>query len=382
MGKKAKNYISVLITVLFCAGMLSISAFAAGGVQSLEGSSSSGSSSGSSSSASQASSSSSAGTPSQGTGSVDVPSKQSGNVTVTLDFNGGAGGTTRVVVKAGTPVDDLASPTRKGYKFAGWSLNGNAVSSSLKLNEDTLLTARWAAEESSDVSSSRKPSSSSSQKPVDTHQSEVDRAASRAEQVISEPDTLSSQDWNSLLNSSSSSAAAGTLQSSQASSSQAKAASGLSKLFLLGIGLIVLALAGIGLFIYLQFIRGRRGPRGGGPSDADNTMEFTDISSYSNGDSSHDSPYDEFDRAEEPAAKASAPVKRTVPAAAKKRPAHLASSEETLVMDRIPARKADPRKTASFPIPTHAENHPKAQARPVTNAKDEFDWEKFFEDDN
>jgi uncharacterized repeat protein (TIGR02543 family) len=374
MRKKAKTYISVLLTVLLSAGMISITAFAAGGttlIPDINASSgtSSVSSTGSSSAASNDSSTYSSqvsSTPSGGNGGVDVPSQGETRVTVTLNFNGGTGGSTTVSVEAGTLVDALATPTRKGYTFAGWTSGGNAISPSLKINEDIVLTAQWTPIAASSAASSRKEPASS-QKPVDTHQSEVDEAASRAEAAISEPDTLSSQDWGSLLSSSGSSETAGTIQSSQTGSSQAqKAASGISKLFLIGIILILLALIGIGFFIYLQFISGRRGPRGGGPSDSDNTMEFTDISSHSGGGhASESAPYEEFGDMD-----SGRPKKRT------DFPGVTYQEEPDIPIED------DSQKTTRFNIPAPYTGLPKAQARPVENAKSEFDWDKFFDDDN
>lgn len=267
MRKKARNYISVFIAALFCAGMLSTAVYAAGNTEKpLEDTSLKSASSAESSSSREPEPSPSSNTASDGTGHVDVPSKEAESqqkITVTFHLNGGTGATTRAHVDSGTSVGEFSTPTRKGYQFAGWSLNGNTADPSTQLNGDAVLTATWVPANPS----SNKAAPSSSQKPVDTHQSEIDEAASRAEAAISEPDTLSSQDWNSLLNSSSSSAAAGAVSSLP--SSQGKSGSNFSKLFYLGIGLIVLALAGIGLFIYLQFIRGRRGkPHGGSPSTA------------------------------------------------------------------------------------------------------------------
>lgn len=404
MGIRAKKSAAVLIAAFFCSGAITIAAFGAvngngqadprdpANTSSVASESSSGeskpqtSSQPASGSSSQASSSPSA----PGSG-VDVPSSEGAQVTVSLDFNGGAGGSNRIVVKSGTPVADLATPTRKGYKFSGWSSGGNLISSSLKLTSDIFLIAQWEKVESS--SQRQQQQASASQSSVDTHQSEVDAAASRADETISDPDTLSSQDWNALLSSSeTSSAAAGAMQGSAQSSSQAQKAStgGVSWLFILGLVLIVLALAGIGVFIYLQFFshpRGPRGPRGGREdSEEDSTIEFTDISSYSN---QHHSPVGNPSKELEELPQASSAQSR--PSSVSQRPQHqpaVPAAPRNHVESPVPVRSSAPEhlRTPARPAPVKAERAagplPKAQAQPVENSDSSFDWEKFFNEDD
>jgi uncharacterized repeat protein (TIGR02543 family) len=377
MAKKTKKYITVFIAVLACAAMLTETAFAA----SSAGTSSEASSSVTSSSSSPSSGGDSSSVPSSGGASstpassndgnggvTPPPSNQGTQVNVTMDFNGGTGGATQIAVPRGTPVGDLATPVKKGFKFAGWTSGGNPVSSSLKLTVDIVLTAQWAPETVSSASSQQAVSSSPPVS-VDTHQSEVDAAASQADATISEPDATSSEDWSALLSSGSSSSsgsALGALQSSQNSSGAAQSGSGFSTLLAIGIGLIVLALAGIGLFIYLQFFRGRNVPPQGGsgpaPRVSDSTIEFTDISSFS-GKQEHGhtaNPQAEFDR--KPAHSRTEPETRPV----------RSDRDDTRVMPQrfTEAPEKTPDRTAPPPI---------AQARPVTDAKSEFDWEKFFD---
>lgn len=387
MAKKAKKYITVLLTVLASAAMVTQTAFAAVGQTPSEGApSSAASSSALSSAGSSSAGGSSSGAPSSspssgndGNGNVTPPSPNQGtDVTVTMDFNGGTGGANRLAVPRGTAVGDLATPTKKGYTFAGWTSGGNPVSSSLKLTVDIALTAQWTAVAASSSASQQAPSSSPAVS-VDTHQSEVDAAASQADATISEPDTLSSQDWNDVFSSgsSSSSAVAGAVQNSQVSSGAAQGGGGFSTLLAIGIGLIVLALAGIGLFIYLQFFRGRNSLRhGGGPgagpgpdSDTratDNTVEFTDISSFSGKpERGHaPDPHEEFDR--KPAN--SQPAQEARPSRS--------DLDDTRVMPQrlknAPAQ--NPQNDAAYPTA-------RAQAKPVPDAKSEFDWEKFFNED-
>ena len=372
MAKKTKKYITVLLAVLASAAMITETAFAASSAgSSSEASSSvtSSSSSGGSSSPAPSSGGASGTSSNDGNGGVTPPpSNQGTDVNVTMNFNGGTGGATQLAVPRGTAVGDLATPVKKGYKFAGWTSGGNPVSSSLKLTVDITLSAQWAPEAVSSSASQQAPSSSSPAVSVDTHQSEVDAAASQADATISEPDATSSEDWNSLLSSGSSSSsgsAVGALQSSQSSSGAAQSGSGFSTLLAVGIGLIVLALAGIGLFIYLQFFRGRNVPPqggGSGPRVSDNTIEFTDISSFS-GKQEHGhtaDPHAEFDR--KPAHSRTEPEARPV----------RSDRDDTRVMPQrfseAPVKKPDP----SVPSPI-------AQARPVSDAKSEFDWEKFFD---
>ena len=388
MAKKAKKYITVLLTVLASAAMVTQTAFAAVNQTPSDTATSSAVSSSAVGSSSTAGSSSGAPSSSQassndGNGNVTPPSSNQGaDVTVTMDFNGGTGGATRLSVPRGTAVGDLATPTKKGFTFTGWTSGGNPVSSSLKLTVDIALTAQWASAAPASSASQQAPSSSSPAVSVDTHQSEVDAAASQADATISEPDTLSSQDWNDVFSSgsSSSSAVAGAVQNSQASSGTTQGGGGFSTLLAVGIGLIVLALAGIGVFIYLQFFRGRNSLRHGGPgagpgpdSDSratDSTVEFTDLSSFSGKpERGHaPNPHEEFDQKPSHS--------RTAPPA---RPAR-SDLDDTRVMPprftSAPAQTTPPQAPDDAAYPTA-----RAQAKPVSDAKSEFDWEKFFNED-
>lgn len=392
MAKKAKKYITVLLTVLASAAMVTQTAFAAVNQTPSDTASSSAVSSALPSVGSSSTASSSSGVPSgsqassnDGNGNVTPPSSNQGtDVSVTMDFNGGTGGATRLSVPRGTAVGDLATPTKKGSTFAGWTAGGNPVSASLKLTVDITLTAQWSAVAPSSSASQQAPSSSPAVS-VDTHQSEVDAAASQADATISEPDTLSSQDWNDVFSSgsSSSSAAAGAVQNSQTSSGAAQSSGGgFSTLLAVGIGLIVLALAGIGLFIYLQFFRGRNSSRHGGPgagpgpdSDTratDNTVEFTDISSFSGKpERAHaPNPHDEFDH--KPA------HSRTVP---ETRPTRSDLDDTRVMPPRISNAPAPVHTPAQTPEAAAHHTTERAQAKPVSDAKSEFDWEKFFNED-
>ncbi|QNK39647.1 InlB B-repeat-containing protein [Caproicibacter fermentans] len=352
MNQRAKKYIIVLFTVLFSAVFFTVTAFAQAGitpendsstpVSSAVNKSSSVSSSQESSSSPSSSGESQVTSNADGTGNVDVPPQEE-TVMVKLDYNDGSA--VRVVnVKPGTQVKNLAVPTRKGYLFDYWTMNGAKVSSSFEIYSEISLTAKWEAS----AESSRKPSSYAS---VDTHQREVEQAASRAEEAVSDPGVLSSEDWNSILSTGSQAASAAGTASSQASSAASQGGGG-SWLFPVGIALIVLSACGIGAFLYLQFFSGPgpRGPKSGAGTEEFDDLEFTDISSNSTG------PY--------------------------------AAPEEPESEPR--ARSAGSDSDDTRPIPPQARpeaarrkdyDASRSQARAVDGEKKNFDWDKFFNDD-
>ena len=278
------------------------------------------------------------GNASSGSGSSSSSKAEDNRIDVLLNYNDGS--EPKVVrVAPGTQVKTLSVPERKGYEFDCWTMNGVEVSPSLEIYTEISLTARWEVS----TASSKAPSSYAS---VDTHKSEVEQAASRAAEAISDPDVLSSEDWNSLL-STPSEAAAGVGTLSSAASSQPSQGGGGSWLFPVGIGLIVLAACGVGAFVYLQFFGGA-GPRiPPGPAEGGGfkNVEFTDISSHSDG------PYDAPDGPDEPEAP---------------RPG---GGDDTRPVPPEVRRAAAQGGT------------PKAQAQPVNGEKGDFDWDKFFSDD-
>ncbi len=215
---------------------------------------------------------------------------------------------------------------------------------------------------------------------------------------MSDPNVLSSQDWGELLSGSSESAvqAGGTASDpSAASGASGNSGGGLSWLLLLGIGLIVLALGGIGFFVYAQFFSNKNGGRGSnhGPMDISSRsgkdtglkddsepMEFVDISSDSDGTQHRDEYVPEKKAFEDirpagtvnrtPAAKAPDAPKTEV-----KKPK--VSAKE--ITAPIPQENL-PRQTP--PVPKRGTTSgPKSQATPVQEGKN-FDWEKFFNDDD
>ena len=320
MSKKAIRYIVALLAVTVCFSSLSFTAFAEG----------------------------TGGTSSQMNSSSEPVQHETdgGKVLVTFDLNGGTGMNTSAKVSKDTKVSEFKTPTRKGYKFAGWKINGSEAPGSLTIATPTNLTAEWTKR----VVSSRADS-------ADTKQREIEAAASAAEQAKSDPGMLSSEDWGALLNSSAGVSSAVSSASSQTSSAAASTG-GFSTLFLVGVILVVIGAAGIGTFIYLQFIRGKGGkggPRGPGGSGmvTDDTIVFTDISSYSDG---------------------------------KKHSGELFGA----VRQQVPGEKtggaAQPLRQAQRPVRSEAAPRPypseKAQAKPVSSEKSDFDWEKFFNEDS
>lgn len=302
MSKKARKYIAALAAAVMGVSIFSFAAWGEGsssaaGSQTVSSAAPSSSAPSSASSApssespsSQQGSSSSAGTVSQEPVSETPPTGSVGRenvsstVMVTFDLAGGTGLSSRNLDK-GTLISELKTPTRDGYTFAAWLYNGMEVSGSFSINSDITLTAEWKKNPASSAPASSAPASSQS-------------AQSTASVVSSDPGITSSQDWTALLTSSaaSSSAAKSSSLSSAVSSAAPKTVSTgrkYSSLFYIGIVLIILGIAGVGAFIWLQINRHRnnRGTPGNGPgatgedfSDApEKPDEFTDIASYSDG---------------------------------------------------------------------------------------------------
>lgn len=339
MRRSSKKYIIVLFAVAMSAALFFMTALAQAEVTAESAPVSSSSASSPDSSSSKSPSEPESPPPSSdGNGNVDVPSEEE-TVPVRLDYNDGSA--VKIVnVKQGAHVSSLPVPTRKGYVFDYWTMKGARVSSTFEIYSEITLTAQWEAS----AASSRKPSSYAS---VDTHQKEVEQAASRAEGAISDPDVLSSQDWNSLLSAGQQASSGVPDVSSQTSSSAAKNGGG-SWLFPVGIALIVLSACGIGAFVYLQFFSGSgpRGPgAGSGPDDFDG-MEFTDISSSSTGP--HPAP---------PSKPSGTPKGK--------------SKDDTMPVPPQAARRQE----------QSGHDFSRSQAKPVTGEDKNFDWDKFFNDD-
>ena len=291
------------------------------------------------------------------------------------------------------------------------------------------------------VSEPEAPSSQVQQQPVtsrptqttrpsytpDTDQDEIDRLASQAAAGNNDTEEpLSSQDWSALLNQSEepeedpdSSAGAVSGEESggeSASSSAVQSSTRSSWLLPVGIVLILLAVAGIGTFVWLQFIQPRRRPpappMSGGRSDPSvddgpfaDPDGYTDISSAGRGgytDFSSDDPEEENaiqeERAqpERPTPEEEALASQETMEIPVQRPRtgpemeDIFSSDETEQLVRsggvheaavpVPeeqaARPAAPAAPEAQPVKT--DNAP--QAEPQQNGDQPFDWEKFFND--
>lgn len=340
MNQKARRYITILLTIVFCACAFSAAAFAEtnGGEESGDETSESASVSSDQSSSSPSS-------------DVFIPA----TIQITLIYDNGEQ-TEVKTVNAGTSVSGLPAPSREGYKFAGWTSGGKVLPSSAELTDGAVLTASW----NKIAVSSARPASrpvQSSQKPVDTRQSEIEALASEAEQATSDPGVLDSQDWSELLSSAPDESSSSPAQESGVSSAAEQTTSGgFSWLFAVGVALIVFALGGIGLFVYLQFFSGPRGggkgPGGGPGKKDDDTVVFTDVSSFS-----------------EPSG-------------------HSGSGRNPDLDDTIPLgpKPVPPAEKSGGPASAPDADSLDApsgmsQAKPVNGEKSSFDWEKFFDDD-
>lgn len=68
--------------------------------------------------------------------------KEKQKVTLSFDSNGGSSVQSKQVY-VGEAVGTLQSPTRSGYVFTGWTLNGSAFNANSKVNGNTTVKASW-----------------------------------------------------------------------------------------------------------------------------------------------------------------------------------------------------------------------------------------------
>lgn len=276
----------------------------------------------------------------------------------------------------------------------------------------------------------------------DTDQNLIDQLASQAAQANSDPDVLTSQDWSELLSQAESSGAESEDSSSGAllpeededdgTSSGMTASTRSSWLLPVGIVLILLAVAGIGAFVYLQFILPRRRPSAPDPltgartdpsvDDSFRSPSYPDASYPNDGEeegyvdvsaaaspSSHsytgspydDDPYAEYARAKEEAAAAQSGMTPEQEALANQETMELSayelqqedvpsgemedvfSSDETEQLIRSGGSRQTQLPVSEEPsVPQEpAPERPKAQATPVSpDAAKPFDWDKFFDE--
>ena len=180
------------------------------------------------------------------------------------------GGVSLPPVVSGEPGENVSggiepTPDDPSSAGSGDSSDTGASSSEAVSSEAPSVESSWPSVE---------PSYPSNQEPSvtnpDTDQNLIDQLASQAAQANSDPDVLTSQDWSELLSQAESSGAESEDSSSGAllpeededdgTSSGMTASTRSSWLFPVGIVLILLAVAGIGAFVYLQFILPRRRP--------------------------------------------------------------------------------------------------------------------------
>lgn len=80
--------------------------------------------------------------------------------TVLFDTNGGSALASIKVEENGT-ITKPQDPTREGYKFAGWQLDGKDFDFSTKVTKNVTLTAKWEKDDSQQVSNDDEPKLSS-----------------------------------------------------------------------------------------------------------------------------------------------------------------------------------------------------------------------------
>lgn len=180
------------------------------------------------------------------------------------------GGVSLPPVVSGEPGENVSggiepTPDDPSSAGSGDSSGTDASSSEAVSSEAPSVESSWPSVE---------PSYPSNQEPSvtnpDTDQNLIDQLASQAAQANSDPDVLTSQDWSELLSQAESSGAESEDSSSGAllpeededdgTSSGMTASTRSSWLLPVGVVLILLAVAGIGAFVYLQFILPRRRP--------------------------------------------------------------------------------------------------------------------------
>lgn len=303
-----------------------------------------------------------------------------------------------------TPVDPASEPASQVTSSEA-APSSTAESSSAVSSKPAASSSKAPVSSRSSSVSSRHASSSQPTRSVDTQTSRVEAMASQAAAAVSDPNVLSSQDWGELLSSGSDSAvpAGGTVSDTSSANSAATSNGGVSWLLILGVALIVVALCGIGFFVYAQFLSNRgghgsnHGPMdissrsGGAPDPKDDTrpMDFEDISSDSDGTQHRGGyvpnsgkplgnirPAGTVTRAPaaSPAVKEPAAPKPETPKPEVKKP-ESSVKEITAPVEQADLPKREP------PVPTQELTAtPKSQATPVQGSKD-FDWEKFFNDE-
>lgn len=203
---------------------------------------------------------------------------------------------------------------------------------------------------------------------------------SRAEGLDNtDPDEQSNTDWSDLLNSGSSETSEDSaLETSEATSSQGQKASsgGITWMLIVGILCILLALGGIGYFIYAQFFAGRGGPhnKGGGPSGGSGGSEdetgFIDISSSSDGLQHRDGYI--------PPEENASPKPDTQSVSLDDRTMEIPSLSDEKSTEELWSSGPDLSGSSAQQKPLNADT----RATQTDNHQKNFDWNKFFEENN
>ena len=334
-------------------------------------------------------------------------------------------------VVTGAPVEPEPDPSEPAPSQSGSSMTSSTGSAST--NESTMnSSASASSSESSENNNSggTSNSSTSTEAPPSTPNRDPDIQVSTPSHVTNpdtqqglinsranalgstDPDEQSNTDWSELLGgtASDSSEAVSAASSSAAVSSEGQKASsgGVTWMLILGVLFILLALAGIGYFIYAQFFAGRGGPKNGGPNGGgfdgnEDETDFIDISSSSDG-LQHREGYlpPEKDSKRQPGAQSASlndhtveipslsddpPIEEIVSAAsdASRQPPlrnpHAVYAGPSAAAQDPAAQNSAAQSSAAQPAdPADASRGQEAQASPA--AQKNFDWNKFFEENS
>lgn len=329
-------------------------------------------------------------------------------------------------VATGVPVEPEPDPSEPAPSQSGSSMTSSTGSAST--NESTMnSSASASSSESSENNNSggTSNSSTSTEAPPSTPNRDPDIQVSTPSHVTNpdtqqglinsranalgstDPDEQSNTDWSELLGgtASDSSEAVSAASSSAAVSSEGQKASsgGVTWMLILGVLFILLALAGIGYFIYAQFFAGRGGPKNGGPNGGgfdgnEDETDFIDISSSSDG-LQHREGYlpPEKDGKRQPGAQSASlndhtveipslsddpPIEEIVSAASDaSRQPPLRNPHAVYAGPSAAAQDPAAQNSAAQPAdPADASRGQEAQASPA--AQKNFDWNKFFEENS
>ncbi|RAQ28811.1 hypothetical protein DPQ25_08470 [Hydrogeniiclostridium mannosilyticum] len=334
-------------------------------------------------------------------------------------------------VATGVPVEPEPDPSEPAPSQSGSSMTSSTGSAST--NESTMnSSASASSSESSENNNSggTSNSSTSTEAPPSTPNRDPDIQVSTPSHVTNpdtqqglinsranalgstDPDEQSNTDWSELLGgtASDSSEAVSAASSSAAVSSEGQKASsgGVTWMLILGVLFILLALAGIGYFIYAQFFAGRGGPKNGGPNGGgfdgnEDETDFIDISSSSDG-LQHREGYlpPEKDGKRQPGAQSASlndhtveipslsddpPIEEIVSAASDasrqpplRNPHAVYAGPSAAAQDPAVQNSAAQNSAAQPADPADASRGQEAQASPA--AQKNFDWNKFFEENS